>query len=263
MADVIVAAATDCGRKRQDNQDYHAFFPPGEGRRNHRGTLMVLADGMGGHRGGATASQTAVTAVMENYYRQATGSIAEALEQSFQVANTAVFEKSQADAQLAGMGCTLTAAVFNRGWMHWAHVGDSRGYWIHDRTITQFTEDHSFVANLVRAGAISAEDAAQRTDHNVLTRAVGIGAELKVDHNPKPVLLKKGDYVLLCCDGLWGVVSTSEIFDTIATCQHPQAICNRLVELANAAGGPDNITVMVAAVAKTHWLAGLVSPFMR
>jgi len=263
MATVEVAAATDCGQKRKDNQDFHAFFAPQEGCLNPKGTLLVLSDGMGGHKGGATASKTAVSVVMEQYYCDGAHPIAAALEQGFHKANTAVFEKSQSDPELSGMGCTLTAVVFKSGWLHWAHVGDSRGYLIHGNAMTQFTEDHSFVANLVRAGAISAEEAASRSDHNLLTRAVGIAAEVKVDLSTKPLALKKGDYVLLCCDGLWGVVPHDRIRDTVVTCKAPQAICDRLVEMANAAGGPDNITVMVAAVTKTHWLASLVHVFVR
>lgn len=262
MAGLIVAAATDCGQKRKENQDYHAFFPPDEGDRNHKGTLLVMADGMGGHRGGATASKTAVTTVMETYYRDA-HAIDQALAEGFHQANAAVYAQSQSDPELSGMGCTLTAAVVKNGWLHWAHVGDSRGYLIRGATITQLTDDHSFVANLVRAGAITAEEAANRSDHNLLTRAVGIGPEVKVDQSPKPLPLKKDDYILLCCDGLWGLVANNEILGVVHDCKAPQAICTRLVEMANAAGGPDNITVMVAAVTQTRWLARLAHPFMR
>ncbi len=132
--------------------------------------------------------------------------------------------------------------------MYYANVGDSRGYLIEKNSITQFTEDHSFVASLVKAGAITEEEAMTHPEKNVITRAVGIEDDLKVDVSETPITLKKGQYVLLCCDGLHSVVRDKEILEIVNKFKKPGYICEKLVEKANEQGGPDNITALAVKI---------------
>ena len=160
------------------------------------------------------------------------------------------------------MGTTLTAVVLQDDKMYYAHVGDSRGYLIHKETITQFTEDHSLVASLVKAGHITKEQAAAHPDKNIITRAIGLESDVHVDVPRKHQTLKKDQYVLLCCDGLHGVVSDEAILSTVHEFQAPDIICSKLIELANKNGGPDNITVLIARVDRIS-LKSRVMNFVR
>jgi protein phosphatase len=136
-------------------------------------------------------------------------------------------------------------------------VGDSRGYLINSSGITQFTEDHSYVASLVKAGVIAPEEAEDHPESHVLTRAIGLQESVTVDTSQQPLTVKKGDYVLLCCDGLWGVVPDDDILADVRQVAEPQAIAETLVQKAIANGGPDNITVLIARINKTGWISGL------
>lgn len=262
MSILTIGAATDVGMKRKENQDYHAYFPPEEGYHNRKGLLIALADGMGGHAGGATASRTAIETLMQEYYKDLYNSIPASLKKAFLSANEKVLTRSKTDETCKGMGSTLTAVVVKNNRMFHAHVGDSRGYIIENGNITQFTEDHSYVASLIRAGAISEEDAKKHPEGNVITRAIGINEELKVDAPEIHVELKKGQYILLCCDGLWGQVENDKIVETVRECREPDIICEKLIEQANQNGGPDNITVVVARVDKTDTISGLKDKLM-
>jgi serine/threonine protein phosphatase PrpC len=159
--------------------------------------------------------------------------------------------------KLAGMGSTLTAVVFNKNRLYFAHVGDSRGYIIHKDSIAQFTEDHSYVASLVKAGVITEEEAKNHPDDNIITRAIGIEKNLLVDSAEWHEKLKKNQYILICCDGLYKVVTDEEILEMVNKYPAPDAICEKLVEKANENGGPDNITVMAARINKTGLISDL------
>ena len=248
MLQVTIGAASDTGMKRKENQDHHAYFPPEEGCVNRKGLLMVMADGMGGHSGGQIASKLAVETLMRSYYRDDDEDIPRSLKRAFLEANNAVMTKGEADPALKGMGSTMTAAVFKKNRMFFAHVGDSRGYVITGDQMTQFTEDHSFVASLVKAGAIKPEEAKDHPESNIITRAIGLKSDLTVDAPPEGMKLQNGQTVLLCCDGLWGVVPEEEILTAIKGHPDPDAACRKLIDMANANGGPDNITVVIARV---------------
>ncbi|MEA3428491.1 MAG: serine/threonine-protein phosphatase, partial [Thermodesulfobacteriota bacterium] len=154
-------------------------------------------------------------------------------------------------------GTTMTAVVVVNNKMYYAHVGDSRGYIISGNKISQFTQDHSYVYNLVRAGIISEEKALTHPQRNVITRAIGISSDLEVDVSQHYQILKKGECVLLCSDGLFNVVSDQEILNVVSTIQTPAESCNKLLEIANARGGPDNITVLAARMNKTNTAGAL------
>lgn len=263
MIDITIGSATDTGQKRKENQDSHAFFPPDEGQVNRKGTLIVLADGMGGHSGGQVASKLAVDTLMQSYYRDDDDDIAASLTRGFLDANEAVIAKGASDVKLRGLGSTLTAVVIKDRRMYFAHVGDSRGYTIIGDTLAQFTEDHSFVASLVKAGAIKPEEAKDHPESNIITRAIGISPDLNVDAPSSGTKLHNGQYILLCCDGLWGVVPDDEILSIVKNESDPQAACDRLVETANANGGPDNITVVIARVDGIGLISSLTSKLAR
>ncbi|MFC1812985.1 Stp1/IreP family PP2C-type Ser/Thr phosphatase [Thermodesulfobacteriota bacterium] len=258
MIEVTVGSASHRGMKKKENQDYHAYFSPEDGRKNNKGILLAVADGMGGRMGGAIASRITVDNLMEAYYKDMSGNIPESLKQAFLKANEAVIAKGQADEELKGMASTLVAVVFKNDKMYHANVGDSRGYLIDENRISQFTEDHSFVASLIKAGAITEEEALNHPEGHIITRAIGLGPELQVDTSQTHTKVKKGQYILLCCDGLWGVVSNDEILNTVHKHRAPDVVCEKLVEKANKNGGPDNITVIVARIDKTDLMSSLV-----
>jgi len=258
MTFVTIGSATHVGMKRKENQDYHAYFPPEEGHLNKKGLLIALADGMGGHAGGATASRTAVEVLMQEYYGDISGDIPESLKNALLAANEKVLAKSQSDSDCKGMGSTLTAVVIKNSKMYYAHVGDSRGYIIENDRITQFTEDHSYVAGLIKAGVNTPEEAKTHPESNIITRAIGIKADLEVDVPRRHMTLKKGQYILLCCDGLWGLVHNDDILRAAQEHKEPDIICEKLVEKANQNGGHDNITVVVARVDKVDKISSLI-----
>lgn len=255
MSWLTIGTATDIGQVKKENQDYTGFYPPDKGRRHKLGCLVVLADGMGGHRGGAEAARTAVDVLLETYYKSPASAIPPAIAEGFKAANSAVFEKSAADPTLHGMGCTLTAMAIKDKQLHFGHVGDSRGYRFSKGRVEQLTEDHSLVASLVKAGVITKEEARTHPDSHIITRAIGLQESVEVSQNETPVVLEKGDYLLICCDGLWETVTDDAMMETITRLKEPSKICASLVEQANANGGPDNITVLVVRVDGTGLLA--------
>ena len=257
MEFLTIGSATDTGLKRKENQDYHAYYSPERGSR--KGTLLALADGMGGRSGGAVASRIAVDVLIQEYYKDTSHSILESLEKAFFRANEQVLARGDNDIDLKGMASTLTAVVLKGDRMYHAHIGDSRGYIIDGNGIWQFTEDHSFVASLVKAGHITEEEALTHPEKNVITRAIGLESEIKVDVSGRHEKVKKGQYILLCCDGLHGLVTNDEILKTVHQYQEPDTICKELVEMANRHGGTDNITVLIARVD----MAGLMNRVMN
>jgi protein phosphatase len=263
MGQIIIGAASDPGMKRKENQDSHAVFRPPAGTAHKKGILLALADGMGGHAGGSIASKLAVDTLIQTYYDDTGSSIPEALEKSVLAANQKVLEKSRSDLDVQGLGTTLTAVVFQGAGWYYAHVGDSRGYSIFANRITQFTEDHSYVASLVKAGVISAEEARTHPEGNIITRAIGFQEDLKVDTSPTPARIHKDQFILLCCDGLYKEVPEQEILATVYASGDPDAISKKLIEKANANGGHDNITVVVARIDSVEHAPTWLNRFLR
>ena len=189
---------------------------------------------------------------MCTYYSRPEALIQESLEQAVLEANTAVLDRAATEPALHGMGTTLTALVLQENAVCYAHVGDTRGYLIQAGEITQFTQDHSLVADLVRAGIVMPQDAGKHPDRNIITKAVGVQPVLDIEIAILPGGLRAGQFYLLCCDGLHGQVSADEIKSVLQGEDNLEAACRRLVNLANARGGPDNITVLVAKVNKSE-----------
>ena len=257
MDRIIIGSATDIGCVKTENQDYHTWHPKESEQAVRGGTLLILADGMGGHTDGAQAARLAADTLLDTYRRCTSDPIVKTLRRGFEEANRVVFEKSAEMLTARGMGTTLVAAHIKGSKVQFAHVGDSRGYLINSAGITQFTEDHSYVASLVKAGVIAPEEAAEHPESHVLTRAIGLQASVTVDTSVQPIGVHKGDYLLLWCDGLWDVVPDEEILSSVRQAREPAEIAENLVHKAIDNGGPDNVTVLVARINKTGWLSGL------
>lgn len=230
-------AGSDVGRVRKGNED-NALV----GR-----SVFAVADGMGGHVAGEVASETALEPLKEldGITFKGEKRAREALVEAVVTANTIVAEKAQADPAFRGMGTTLTAALVLDGKLHVAHVGDSRAYLLRsgDRVV-QLTTDHTLVEQLVQEGRLSRDEAATHPQRSVITRAIGIDATVEVDVLPA-LALQPDDQVLLCSDGLTGPVSDEDISAVLTGTDDGDAACQALIDAANAAGGPDNITVVL------------------
>ena len=242
---------TDDGKVRQNNEDAVGKCEPnGKKEQAEKGSLFVVADGMGGHRGGEIASKLAVEAVISSYYASNQGDTIESLRESFIKANDIIHQKSIDDVELFGMGTTCTTMVLKQGNAFFAHVGDSRAYVLRNNKLVQLTEDHSLVGEMVRSGIISNEDAQNHPKRNVITRSLGTQEELATDFPSSPYKLATGDVFLLCSDGLTTMVIDQELEDILKS-NTPQQACKALVDLANRKGGKDNVTVQIVKIEDT------------
>lgn len=234
---VAVFSASDVGLVRDSNED--SLFA-GD-------TVFAVADGMGGHQAGEVASDTALEPLraLDGGQFDSTDTAQQALAEAIVEANATVVEKASQEPSFRGMGTTLTAGLLRAGLLHLAHVGDSRAYLLRaGQHLTQLTVDHTLVEQLIQEGRLSREAAESHPQRSVITRAIGIEQEVEVDSLP-PLDLQPGDQVLLCSDGLTGPVDDHTIARTLASFEDGDAACQALVAAANAAGGPDNITVIL------------------
>jgi protein phosphatase len=243
---------TDVGKVRSENQDFAALTNAKEEAVSPAGgRLLIVADGMGGHRGGATASRVATETVKTQYLSSETKDVATALHEALTRANAKVFSESQINPDLRGMGTTTSALVIRGAEAWFAHVGDSRIYMVRNDTVEQLTEDHSLVATMVREGLLTAQEAENHPRRNVLQRSIGVGEEVEIDVRG-PIELQENDTFVLCSDGLHGLVKEAEIKD-IAKLPIQQA-ANDFVKLALERGAPDNVTVIVARIVRADQL---------
>jgi serine/threonine protein phosphatase PrpC len=226
------AALTDTGRRRLENEDAFVLEPP----------LFAVADGMGGAQAGEVASRLAVSTIEE---RGLGLREEDALVELLQLANTRIFERSGSDPSVSGMGTTTTIVVVDEagGTLTLAHVGDSRAYRIRGGAISQLTDDHSLVAELVRGGRLSEEEALVHPARSVITRVLGTDPVVEVDTAKDDVL--SDDLVLLCSDGLSVMLRDETILELVLAADGPAEATEALVKAANAAGGDDNITVVL------------------
>src|SRR5438874_5539294 len=239
MTALRAGAATDTGRVRQNNQDSYVV----------EDNLFVVADGVGGHRGGEVASLTAVEAVRASFHEHEQPTLAELIGAVLQ-ANRAVWERAQADPELRGMGTTLTALALvvedDEERLALVNVGDSRAYLLQQGELSQLTEDHSLVEELVREGRLTRQEAEVHPQRSLITRALGLEYEVEVDN--WQLLPYAGDRLLLCSDGLTTELSDDRIASLLRRLADPQEAARELVNEAKAAGGRDNITVVVVDV---------------
>jgi protein phosphatase len=224
---------SDTGRRRLQNEDAYVCDPP----------LFAVADGMGGAQAGELASRLAATA-LEERRRGERGEAA--IAELVQAANDRVYRRALEDPAVAGMGTTVTVALFDgdAGTIAIGHVGDSRAYRIREGRLDQLTADHSLVAELVRSGRLTPEQAAEHPHRSVITRA--LGTEASVDVDTFTMEAAPGDLYLLCSDGLTTMVGDAEILAIAAAADDdPETVTRDLVLAANRAGGEDNVTVVV------------------
>lgn len=232
-----IATATHVGRVRDGNED--AVYPT-EDESSVGPVIVAVADGMGGHAAGEIASATAISAALDAADASAVARV--------EAANAAVLAAAAADAARAGMGTTLTLAIFwPDGRLEMGHVGDSRAYLLRNDRLTQLTIDHTFVRELIAQGRLAPEDAATHPRRHMLTRTIGMG-DVRVDS--LEIHLLPGDRVMLCSDGLTGMVSDTRVARILGNTSAPTGAVWSLVEAANAAGGQDNTTVAVVDVAE-------------
>lgn len=237
------AYQTDIGKQRSQNQDRVRVF------HNDNNLLAIVTDGIGGNRSGDVAATIAIDQLGHQFMVAQPQSAQEAKEwfqEQVLAANDLILKKSQENRSYQGMGTTLVAALFfNDQQVVVANIGDSRGYIYHDGLLTQITIDHSLVNELVKNGDLSEDAARVSPQNNIITRAIGISPDAQIEVNSFPV--NSGDLFLLCSDGLSKMVSNEQIKTVLSTDQMTLGEkCQRLVALANQAGGPDNVTVLIS-----------------
>ena len=243
---------TDQGLVRAKNED-HIYL-------NERLGLAVVADGIGGHMSGETASQLAVE-VLRDYFQKAPQTISHydsaysettnRLNAAVMLANQIVYEAAQNSPDLNGMGTTIAAAVLTGNQLSFAHVGDSRIYLIRSGSIEQLTDDHSFVQEQIKLDWVTTKEVARSVMKSMLTRAVGIHSEVSTDLGELTVLT--GDILLLCSDGLYNMMTDEEMLAIISRAGNVQAASDLLIDRANDNGGKDNISAIVCYIHKEKW----------
>lgn len=234
---VAIGAQTDVGLVREGNEDSYFADAP----------VFAVADGMGGHLAGDVASATAVDVIK----RHAAGSDMEEPEKlaaMLREANREIWDKAASDPALRGMGTTCTLVLLDGSKAQFAHVGDSRAYLFHDGELRQVTEDHTLVGRMVREGKLRPEEAERHPQRSIITRALGVDEDVEVDVFSLDVA--DGDRLLLCSDGLTSMIGAAAISEVLAREEDPQAAADALVQLANDAGGEDNITVIVIDIGR-------------
>ncbi len=243
---IDVAQLTDVGRKREHNEDNMAYVIPKDPQvMTKKGALFIVADGMGGHAAGEVASEIAVDTVSNVYYQDDSDDVAVSLLHAIKRANTSIHQRAAENMSRIGMGTTCVTAVLRGDMAYIANVGDSRAYIIRSSHVRQVSQDHSWVAEQVRAGILTEDQARTHAQRNVITRCLGTQADVEVDVFAES--LQEGDSLVLCTDGLSGLVSDEDL-RRIVDQFVPQESVYHLVERANENGGPDNITAIVVRV---------------
>ena len=251
---VDAAMRTHVGLIRSVNEDFVCFVtpPPGDAAAL-RGSLALVADGMGGHAHGEVASALAGEVIRRAYYELA-GAVPDLLAAAFLAAHRAILEWSERNPECAGMGttCTVLALQDDKAWL--AHIGDSRAYLWREPTLTQLSDDQTLVAQMLRDGVLTAEEAEHSPVKNVILQALGAPIDIVPMIWSQALTLVDGDVLILCTDGLSGMVADAVIAD-IAARLAPHDACDALIEAALAAGGHDNVSVGVFRVVANNKVA--------
>lgn len=229
---------TEVGHIRKRNEDSICVIPDL--------AFFAVADGMGGHLAGEVASRMAIESVAAELRAARKCGLEKRLIKGVRAANSKVYEASQKDSSCRGMGTTLTAAVIKGRELTLAHVGDSRAYIIRGDRILSITEDHSLVQEMLKQGGITREQAREHPHRNVLTRALGTDPSVEADIIK--TALEVGDYVLICSDGLTGLVEDHEIMGLVKSATNPEQAVKDLIQKALSRGGNDNISVIVVEI---------------
>ena len=245
--EVIASVQTDKGCVREINEDSGRYVRPSDpALLEARGSLLIVADGMGGHSAGEVASQMAADLVKRLYY-ETPGEPEDALRRAVEEANRRIHEAAAEDSAKHGMGTTCTAMALRGDHGLAAHVGDSRLYMLRAGQLYQLSEDHSAVNEMVKLGLITKDEARTHEDKNVILRALGTSPEVEVSMI-EPFRVREGDQYLLCSDGLYDLVLDEEIAAALTESKDIHAAGERLIALAKERGGHDNITVGILAI---------------
>lgn len=235
---------SDVGRYRKNNEDAYYIASDNDGR---NGNLFIVADGMGGCNAGEVASNYAIESFLEYFYDEKNKEdILDQLAGALIAANQAVYRKSNSSREFAEMGTTLVAAAIRDGKIYIVYVGDSRAYLIRKNEIVPLTTDHSYVMELVKLGTITREEAATHPKRNIITRAIGLNKSVEVDAVVQAI--EKGDVLLLCTDGLSGMLKDGEMLEIILKRISLEKRAQRLLESANNHGGYDNISLILVDI---------------
>ena len=240
---MFICACSDVGKVREINQDAYFYIE------DELLPIFIIADGMGGHKAGEVASNTAISTIVSHYEENKQKMIEkevcvpEFINKSIELANEKLIEESEGDEELKGMGTTITMCIVLETELYIGHVGDSRAYLLRDEKLTQLTQDHSLVGELLRTGSITKEEAMNHPKKNVIMRALGSNKDLKVDILTRD--MEPRDKFVLCTDGLTNMVSEERILETLVDDENPASICSKLVNISNELGGIDNTTIML------------------
>lgn len=246
---IVGVGQSDVGRKRDNNED---AFHVDDAR-----ALYVVSDGMGGHKGGEVASRLAVDtidgaftddALARAHAGGAVDGATALVAHTIRAANTAILNRASLEPELSNMGCALTMVLFLAGRAIVGHAGDTRLYLRRDEAVEQLTDDHTFVGELVRSGAVAASEMHRHPHAHVLTRALGATPELEVDTLVSEV--QAGDRFLLCSDGLTAYVEEPNELKEALSVGDYRSIPASLIDRANSGGGKDNVTVVVIDVSE-------------
>lgn len=237
-----IYSKTDIGLVRDVNQDACRY-----GELSENCVWAVVCDGMGGENGGNVASKIAVETVSNTFLNDyddeySNDKVSEMIIKAVQTANKKIHRESKSDMALAGMGTTSEVAFLKENSLFLAHVGDSRAYIMRNGVIKQVTKDHSVVQELIESGEITPEQAANHPNKNLITRALGVEEDVRIDFIEAE--FEQGDILVLTTDGLTNYVSESELADVLSSIEISSA-CEKLVDMAKKAGGSDNITVTI------------------
>lgn len=231
--DIKYGCRTDVGQIREQNEDSLLAESP----------LFIVADGMGGHAAGEVASEIAIESMRENAPRDAD---CEGLAKAVETANHEIIKAAMEGKGKEGMGTTMTAAVVDGNTLCLAQVGDSRAYLLHNGKLQQITRDHSLMADLIESGQITPAEARVHPNRSLITRALGNDPDMFADQYE--IDIEEGDRLLLCSDGLSGMLTDDIIEGWMNKIKDPQECANKLIEQGNAYGGLDNITVIVVDI---------------
>jgi len=245
--EIIGAMRTDTGLVRTLNEDSVAWVTPhDDDAATKRGSLALVADGIGGHAAGEVASALAADVIRRLYY-DLDGPIPQVLANAFAAANRAIIEYAQEHPECRGMGTTCTVLAFRDSHAWLAHIGDCRAYLLRDRHLSQLSQDQTLVAKLVSEGTITQAEADRSPMHNVILQALGTTSNIKPMIGTKGLPLQSGDILILCSDGVSNMVPDDKIAE-VASRLPPQEACDALIEAALAAGGHDNASLGVFSV---------------
>ncbi|TAH64064.1 MAG: Stp1/IreP family PP2C-type Ser/Thr phosphatase [Gottschalkiaceae bacterium] len=243
---MFICVCSDIGEVRSINQDSYYYS------KDDRLPIFAVADGMGGHNAGEIASTLAIEIIEENYNREKENIINSNLDipkfinSTLAEANNRILKEARENENYNGMGTTVTTGIIYKNEIFIGHVGDSRAYLLRKDELHQLTQDHSLVAELVRNGSISLEEAVNHPQKNIITRALGTDEEVRVDIFSRNI--EKDDIILLCTDGLTNLVSDDRIKEEIINCDDLRKVCGLLTDVANKLGGFDNTTVMIVKI---------------